>query len=98
MATGCPVVTGNCYGTKELAEGAAILVDPESVEDIADGIRRVLDNDSLRGDLISRGRKRSREFEWRRCAAETLQVLERVGSERRPVPRRVPGPAAASRS
>jgi glycosyltransferase involved in cell wall biosynthesis len=100
MAAGCPVVTANCYGTKELAEGAAVLVDPESVEDIVDGISRVLDNDRLRADLVSIGRKRSREFEWRRCAKETLQVLERVQSEGRPIPRRggVPGPAAASRS
>jgi glycosyltransferase involved in cell wall biosynthesis len=100
MAAGCPVVTANCYGTKELAEGAAVLVDPESVEDIADGIRRVLDNDALRAHLVSMGRNRSRGFEWRRCATETLQVLERVQSERRPIRRRgdLLGPAAASRS
>jgi glycosyltransferase involved in cell wall biosynthesis len=100
MAAGCPVVTADRYGTKELAEGAAVLVDPESVEDIGDGICRVLDNDMLRADLVAAGRKRSRDFEWRRCAKETLQILERVESERRPVRRGrgVLGPAAASRS
>jgi O-antigen biosynthesis alpha-1,2-mannosyltransferase len=99
MAAGCPVVTANCYGTKELAEGAAVLVDPESVDDIADGIRRVLDDDALRARLVQAGRNRSAEFEWRRCAMETLQVLERVQSERRPIPRRdVLGPAVVSRS
>ncbi len=99
MAAGCPVVTANCYGTKELAEGAAVLVDPESVDDIADGIRRVLDNDGLRSDLVRAGRKRSAEFEWRRCAMETLQVLERVQSERSSIRQRrnAVTPAAASR-
>lgn len=78
MAAGCPVVTADRYGTKELAEGAAVLVDPESVDSIADGIGRVMDNESLRASLISAGRARSGEFRWQRCATETLRVLERV--------------------
>jgi glycosyltransferase involved in cell wall biosynthesis len=88
MAAGCPVVTANRYGTKELAEGAAVLVDPESVESIAEGIRRVLDDDVLRAELIAAGLERSRNFTWQRCAKETLAVLERVGLERRQAPHR----------
>jgi O-antigen biosynthesis alpha-1,2-mannosyltransferase len=80
MAAGCPVVTADRYGTKELAEGAAVLVDPESVESIASGIIRVLDESTLRSELIAAGRIRSRDFTWRRCATETLAVLERVGA------------------
>jgi O-antigen biosynthesis alpha-1,2-mannosyltransferase len=76
MAAGCPVVTADRYGTKELAEGAAILVDPESVEAIAEGIRTVLDDTARRTQIVASGRERSRGFEWGRCAAETLQVLE----------------------
>jgi glycosyltransferase involved in cell wall biosynthesis len=83
MAAGCPVVTADRYGTKELAEGAAVLVDPESVESIADGIRRTLDDSVLRAGLIAAGRVRSQDFTWRRCAVETLGVLERVGSKPR---------------
>jgi glycosyltransferase involved in cell wall biosynthesis len=78
MAAGCPVVTSNCYGTKELAEGAAMLVDPESTESIAAAIRAVLDNQARRQELITAGRERSRDFQWSRCARETLNVLERV--------------------
>ena len=78
MAAGCPVVTADRYGTKELAEHAAVLVDPESVDSIADGIARVLDDAGLRTSLIQAGKARSREFRWDRCAAETLRVLEQV--------------------
>jgi glycosyltransferase involved in cell wall biosynthesis len=84
MASGCPVVTADRHGTKELAEGAAVLVNPESVESIADGIRSVLDDGALRARLVAAGRDRSRAFQWRRCAGETLAVLERVKSERSP--------------
>jgi glycosyltransferase involved in cell wall biosynthesis len=90
MAAGCPVVTSDRYGTKELAEGAAVLVDPESVESIADGIGRVLDNDGLKAKLVAAGRVRSSEFRWQRCASETLGALERVQSARSRVASRGP--------
>jgi glycosyltransferase involved in cell wall biosynthesis len=93
MAAGCPVVTADRYGTKELAERAAVLVDPESVDSIADGIRRVLDDAGLRAELVAAGRERSRAFRWARCAAETLQVLERVAPERREAGELAPGRA-----
>jgi glycosyltransferase involved in cell wall biosynthesis len=89
MAAGCPVVTADRYGTKELAEGAAVLVDPESVDSIADGIRQVLDDAGLRARLVAAGRERSRGFRWQRCASETLRVLEQV------VPHPQPSPALA---
>jgi glycosyltransferase involved in cell wall biosynthesis len=88
MAAGTPVVTADRYGTKELAEGAAVLVDPESVDAIATGIRRVLDDTLLRGELVAAGRLRSRDFTWRRCAQETFGVLERVHADS-------PSPAAS---
>jgi len=78
MAAGCPVVTADRYGTKELAENAAILVDPESVESIAAGIERVLDDQATRKRLIEAGLVRSEGFRWDRCGRETLAVLERV--------------------
>ena len=47
-----------------------------------------LDDGALRAELVAAGRERSREFTWRRCATETLRVLEQVGPARRPAPRR----------
>jgi glycosyltransferase involved in cell wall biosynthesis len=99
MAAGCPVVTTDRYGTKELAEGAAILVNPESVESIAAGIRQVMDDDKKRTELILAGRHRSSAFQWGRCASETLRVLEQVHAEAGPARgRNLQHPAAASRT
>ena len=97
MAAGCPVVTANRYGTKELAEGASALVDPESVESIAAGIRQVLDDPAMRSQLVNAGKTRSATFQWQRCARETLLVLEEV--ERKPARKRgtVQRPAPATR-
>ncbi|MEA2203904.1 MAG: hypothetical protein QOE77_680 [Blastocatellia bacterium] len=54
----CPVLTSDVRGIREQCGDAAILVDPLSVEAIADGIRRLWLEDDLRRTLIERGRKR----------------------------------------
>jgi glycosyltransferase involved in cell wall biosynthesis len=95
MAAGCPVVTADRYGTKELAAGAAVLVDPEDVESIAAGIRAVLQDQPLRSRLVAAGRERSRSFTWERCARETLAALERVGTGRAGMALPVTVPTAA---
>jgi glycosyltransferase involved in cell wall biosynthesis len=85
MACGCPTLTANRYGTRELAEGAALLVDPESVDDIAAGIVRLLEDEQLRAALRIAGLERAKSFTWQRTAAEIMAVLESL-----------PAPAAAS--
>ena len=78
MACGCPVLTANRYGTRELAEGAAVLVNPESVDDISAGIDRLLNDQELRAQLKAQGLVRSQSLTWRRTAAEVLRVLENL--------------------
>jgi glycosyltransferase involved in cell wall biosynthesis len=81
MASGCPVVTSNRYGAKEIAADAAVLVEPESVDSIATGIERILTEPDLRQRMRERGQARSARFTWERCASETLRVLERTAAE-----------------
>lgn len=76
MACGCPIVTSNETGLKEIAADAALLVDPNDPVEIADAIRRVLDDDSLRAELRRKGIARSKSFSWDNCARETLELLE----------------------
>lgn len=78
MVAGCPVLTSNCYGTKEIAGEAALLVNPESVEEIADGIQRLILDAALRDRLVMAGRERMRDMTWARCARQTLAVLESI--------------------
>lgn len=81
MVAGCPIVTAERYGTKEIAGQAAILVDPESVDAIAAGLIRLIESPDLRAQLIARGRDRASSFSWVRCATETLDVLESVAGD-----------------
>lgn len=78
MASGCPVLTADRFGTKEIAGDAAVLVDPESVDAIAAGIDRLLNDRELRSALVAAGLERSRRFTWTQTASELLRVLENL--------------------
>ena len=66
MSCGTPVVTSRMSSLPEVVDDAALLVDPYDVEDIANGICRVLDDCELRDQLVEKGLARSRTFSWDR--------------------------------
>jgi glycosyltransferase involved in cell wall biosynthesis len=80
MAHGLPAVVGNVGSLPELADGAALLVDPEDVSSIASGLERLLDDRSLREKLGAEGRRRAADFTWERAAAATREVLRRIAA------------------
>jgi glycosyltransferase involved in cell wall biosynthesis len=80
MACGTPIVTSRANGLAEIAGDAAVMVDPEDTDEIADAMRRILRDDELRARISAAGLERSKRYSWDRCARQTLEVLERVGS------------------
>ena len=74
MASGAPVICSNTSSLPEVTGDAALLVDPESVGDLAAALRGVRDDESLRLWLKEAGLERSRLFSWRRAAQATLEV------------------------
>ncbi|MBN2588132.1 MAG: glycosyltransferase family 4 protein [Candidatus Fermentibacteraceae bacterium] len=78
MACGTPVITSNVSSMPEVAGDAALLVDPLSVEDIAEGIRRMATDESMRAELKEKGLRRNREFSWENAARQTLEVYRSV--------------------
>lgn len=80
MACGTPILTSNVNGLKEIAGDAAILMDPNDTESIADGIAQILSDPNVQETLSRKGLERSRLFTWDLCAQKTLEVLERVAA------------------
>jgi glycosyltransferase involved in cell wall biosynthesis len=78
MACGTPVVASTAPALCELAEGAAVLVDPLSADSIAEGIRMVLSNASERARLSRAGLERASAFTWEATARRTLETYERA--------------------
>ncbi len=77
-ALGTPVVTSNVSGSAEIMGDAAQLVNPEYVPGMARGLLEVLQNETLRQDLVARGRVRAAQFSWDECARKTLEVYEQA--------------------
>ncbi len=70
MACGVPCVVSSHPSLDEAAGDAAVRVDPESPEAIADGIRRALAD---RGMLVPRGLEHARRFTWLETGRAHLQ-------------------------
>ena len=70
MASGAPVVTSAHPSLDEAAGDAAIRVDPESPDAIADGIRRALQE---RESLVVKGLEHAKRFTWRACGEAHLR-------------------------
>jgi len=80
MACGAPVVTSNVSSLPEVVDDAAMLVNPENVFDIARGIREVLLDDSLRAELVRRGRLQAARFSWETTARQVLEIYKEAVS------------------
>ena len=78
MAFGCPVVTSNLGSMKEIAGGAALLVDPLHVDSIAGGLQRVISDAMLRDAMTEAGRVHSRLFTYQRFFNELMLVFGSV--------------------
>jgi glycosyltransferase involved in cell wall biosynthesis len=70
MTAGVPVVAARAGALPEVLGDAALLVDPNDIEALADGLDRVLDDDALRARLISRGHEQAARFSWDRAAGD----------------------------
>lgn len=78
MACGIPVVSSNRTSIPEICGKAAILVDPEKPFEMATALSKIINDEGTRKALISKGIARASLFSWKKCAEETLEVLEKV--------------------
>lgn len=83
QACGIPVVVSNTSSLPEIVGESGILVDPESLDAIASGIKKALDP-KVKANLIRRGQENTKRFSWQICAEETLRVLTKVASKPAP--------------
>lgn len=68
MRAGCPVVASNQTSLPEVVGPAGLLVDPDDDEAWVEAVRRVLDDDLLRAELMEAGRRRVLEYSPARAA------------------------------
>lgn len=81
MACGVPVLTSDCSAMPEVSGAAAHLVDPNSVESMADGLNDLLNSAARREWLVEQGFARAQQFSWEQTAQETAVIYEQLLGE-----------------
>ena len=76
MACGTPVITSNVSSLPEVVGDAALLVDPDSPEQIAEAMYEILTDEDLASKLKSAGPKQAAKFTWENTALQTYKIYE----------------------
>lgn len=75
--TGCPVVASGVTSIPEVGGDAVLYINPESVDELAAAMLRLINDPSLRELMSRQGRSRAGQFSWNRIANQTLAVYHR---------------------
>ncbi len=75
--SGVPVVASNISSLPEILDNSALLVNPERPDNIASAIYKIIKKPELRKELINRGYKNIKRFDWKDCARKTLKLISK---------------------
>lgn len=78
MSCGTPVITSNISSMPEITGNAALLVNPNHPNDIAEAITKILTDKELYLSLQEKARQRASMFSWKTTARQTLKLYESV--------------------
>lgn len=76
MACGVPVITSNTSSMPEIAGDAAHIVNPNSPDEIKDGILKILNDTTYSKTLCEKGIERAKKFSWKAMAENYLKLYE----------------------
>jgi glycosyltransferase involved in cell wall biosynthesis len=75
QACGCPVLTSNVTSCPEVAGDGAHIVDPYSVDEIRDGILKIIEDNDYKEQLIQKGFENIKRFSWEKSARKILEFI-----------------------
>ena len=76
MACGTPVVTSGVSSLPEVTGGAALLIDPNDEQSLANALIEIVSDDLLRARLREKGIAQAKKFTWSNAAEETLKLYQ----------------------
>jgi glycosyltransferase involved in cell wall biosynthesis len=78
MARGVPVVASRRSAIPEVAGDAALLVNPENIEDLGEALTRFAGDEGLRREFVRRGLARAAEMTWDAAVDRTWKVYREL--------------------
>ncbi|MDR2642451.1 MAG: glycosyltransferase family 4 protein [Planctomycetaceae bacterium] len=67
MQSGIPVITSNTSSFPEVVGDAGILLNPNDVDSLVNAFYRVLTDENLRNEMITKGLEQAKKFNWDDC-------------------------------
>ena len=78
MASGIPVVASNFTSLPEITQNAAMLLDPDNIDALTDGINTSLYNDDWRFNAAAAGLAVAQTYSWDSCSEQTVAVYQKI--------------------
>ncbi len=78
MGCGVPCVISDRASLPELGGAAALAVNPDEPDALADALRRALTDSALRVEMSRQGLEQTQKFRWENTARETLALYRQV--------------------
>jgi glycosyltransferase involved in cell wall biosynthesis len=76
MSLGVPVLAASKSAIPEIVGDSACLVNPESVDDMADGLKKIVLDSDYRQLLIESGHRQITKFSWKKAAAGYMNIYK----------------------
>jgi len=74
MSRGIPVITSNISSMPEVAGDAAMYVEPNNINEIAESLKNLYEDTVLRRSLVNKGYENITKFSWEKCSSETTKI------------------------
>lgn len=78
MKCGTPVITSNTSSMPEVSGNAALIIDPFKPEEIKNAMIQLLNDKTLRNEMIEKGFAQAKQFSWMNMAKEVLNLYKEI--------------------
>jgi len=78
MKCGCPVISSNAASLPEVCGAGAVYFDPENLSQLVEIMRRVINENEFKNDLISKGRSNTLRFSWENSANIIYENINKI--------------------
>lgn len=75
---GPPAIVSNTSCFPEICGEAALMVEPQDIDQLATSVWQLISDDDLKRPLREKGLERAKIFSWQRCAGEHLKLYEEL--------------------
>jgi glycosyltransferase involved in cell wall biosynthesis len=82
MSKNVPVISSNHPCMKEILEESAYFFDGKNEESIAGAMKKVLEDEEIRKDLIEKGLQQIKKYSWKKMSQETSEIYQKINEKK----------------